>query len=87
MRVGTVVHPCRVKSFRKAVSAVMDDLETCDLIIDNLHPIFAINNLTLYIPVCECLVIASSLCAKGVIHGWVMFANRTSMLSCVPVSD
>ena len=22
----TMVHPCRVKSFRKAVSAVMDDL-------------------------------------------------------------
>jgi hypothetical protein len=27
-RVGKVVHPCRVKSFRKAVSTVMDDLET-----------------------------------------------------------
>jgi hypothetical protein len=26
--VGKVVHPCRVKSFRKAVSTVMDDLET-----------------------------------------------------------
>ena len=26
MRVATFVHPCRVKSFRKAVSAVMDDL-------------------------------------------------------------
>jgi hypothetical protein len=27
-RVGKVVHPCRVKSFRKAMSTVMDDLET-----------------------------------------------------------
>ena len=26
MRVVTLVHPCRDKSFRKAVSAVMDDL-------------------------------------------------------------
>ena len=34
---GTVVHPCRVKYFRKAVSTVMDDLEKCHLIIDNLH--------------------------------------------------
>ena len=25
----TVVHPCRVKSFRKAVSTVMDDLVKC----------------------------------------------------------
>ena len=29
MRVGSLVHPCRVKSFRKAVSAVMDDLVKC----------------------------------------------------------
>ena len=28
MRVGPVVQPCRDKSFRKAVSAVMDDLVT-----------------------------------------------------------
>ena len=28
VHVGKVVHPCRVKSFRKAVSTVMDDLET-----------------------------------------------------------
>ena len=26
---GSLVHPCRVKSFRKAVSAVMDDLVKC----------------------------------------------------------
>ena len=26
VRVGKVVHPCRVKSFRKAVSMVMDEL-------------------------------------------------------------
>ena len=33
------VHPCRVKSFRKAVSAVMDDLVMmlANKIIDNLH--------------------------------------------------
>jgi hypothetical protein len=28
VHVHKVVHPCRVKSFRKAVSTVMDDLET-----------------------------------------------------------
>ena len=35
----TFVHPCRVKSFRKAVSAVMDDLVMmlANKIIDNLH--------------------------------------------------
>jgi hypothetical protein len=27
VRVGTLGHPCRDKSFRKAVSVVMDDLE------------------------------------------------------------
>ena len=34
-----MVHPCRVKSFRKAVSAVMDDLVKmlANKIIDNLH--------------------------------------------------
>ena len=39
MRVVTIVHPCRVKSFRKAVSAVMDDLVMmlANKIIDNLH--------------------------------------------------
>ena len=26
MRVGSLVHPCRVKSFRKAMSAVMDEI-------------------------------------------------------------
>ena len=26
VRVANIVHPCRVKSFRKAVSAVMDEL-------------------------------------------------------------
>ena len=34
-----IVHPCRVKSFRKAVSAVMDDLVTDSVIIDNLNVI------------------------------------------------
>ena len=32
-----IVHPCRVKSFRKAVSAVMDDLVTDSVIIENLN--------------------------------------------------
>ena len=80
---GPVVHPFRDKSFRKAVSAVKDDLETCDLIIDNLHLIFLI--ILDVTPVCECLVIASSLCAKGVILGWVMFAGRISCFICAPV--
>ena len=34
---GKLVHPCRVKSFRKAVSAVMDDLGIDDKIIDKLN--------------------------------------------------
>ena len=32
-----LVHPCRVKSFRKAMSTVMDDLGTDDKIIENLN--------------------------------------------------
>ena len=35
VRVDTLVHPCRVKSFRKAVSVVMDDFEHSFSIIDN----------------------------------------------------
>ena len=42
---GTVVHPCRVKSFRKAVSAVMDDLELFNSIIEQLTPKVDANNL------------------------------------------
>jgi hypothetical protein len=34
IRVGIFGHPCRVKSFRKAVSAVMDDLELYNSIIE-----------------------------------------------------
>ena len=37
VRVDTLVHPCRVKSFRKAVSAVMDDSEHSFSIIDNYN--------------------------------------------------
>jgi hypothetical protein len=39
---GTVVHPCRVKSFGKAVSAVMDDLELFNSIIEQLTPVIVI---------------------------------------------
>ena len=41
----TVVPPCRVKSFRKAVSAVMDDLVKvlANKIINNLHLMLLIN--------------------------------------------
>ena len=42
---GTVVHPCRVKSFRKAVSAVMDDLELLKSIIEQLTPLHVANNM------------------------------------------
>ena len=42
---GTVVHPCRVISFRKAVSAVMDDLELFNSIIEQLTPNVDANNL------------------------------------------
>ena len=37
VRVGKVVHPCRVKSIRIAVSAVMDDLELMGEIIENMN--------------------------------------------------
>ena len=33
---GNVVHPCRVKSFRKVVSTVTDDLVMDSVILDNL---------------------------------------------------
>ena len=41
----TIVHPCRVKSFRKAASAVMDDLDRmlANKIINNLHLMILIN--------------------------------------------
>ena len=39
---GTVVHPCRVKSFQKAVSVVMDDLELYYSIIEQLAPAISI---------------------------------------------
>jgi hypothetical protein len=35
--VGKVVHPCRVKSFRKAVSTVTDDLGIDSVIIENIN--------------------------------------------------
>jgi hypothetical protein len=35
--VGTVVHPCKVKSFLKAVSTVTDDLVMDSVIIDNMN--------------------------------------------------
>jgi hypothetical protein len=35
--VGKVVHPCRVKSFQKAVSTVMVDLGTDSVIIENIN--------------------------------------------------
>jgi hypothetical protein len=41
-RVGTFGHPYRVKSFRKAVSAVMDDLELYYSIIEQLAPAISI---------------------------------------------
>jgi hypothetical protein len=44
--VGTFGHPCRVKSFRKAVSAVMDDLELYYSIIEqHASAIFNTNKL------------------------------------------
>jgi hypothetical protein len=44
-RVGKVVHPCRVKSFRKAVSTVTDDLGTDSVIIDNFNRMVKLGNL------------------------------------------
>jgi hypothetical protein len=39
---GTFGHPCRVKSFRKAVSAVMDGSELYYSIIEQLAPAISI---------------------------------------------
>jgi hypothetical protein len=39
---GTFGHTCRVKSFRKVVSAVMDDLELYYSIIEQLAPAISI---------------------------------------------
>ena len=41
----TMVHPCRVKSFREAESAVMDNLDRmlANKIINNLHLMILIN--------------------------------------------
>jgi ABC-type Fe3+-hydroxamate transport system substrate-binding protein len=36
-RVGKVVHPCSVKSFRKAMSTVTDNLGTDVIIIENFN--------------------------------------------------
>jgi hypothetical protein len=41
-RLGIFGHPCRVKSFRKAVSAVMDDLKLYYSIIEQLAPAISI---------------------------------------------
>jgi hypothetical protein len=39
VHVGTFGHLCRVKSFKKAVSTVMDDLELYYSIIEQLAPV------------------------------------------------
>jgi hypothetical protein len=43
--VGKVVHPCRVKSFQKAVSTVTDNLGMDSVIIDNFNLIVKLGNL------------------------------------------
>jgi hypothetical protein len=65
-RVGRVVHPCRVKSFRKAMSSVMDDFGTDSVIIDNSNLIVKLGNLK-----CE------HDCFLGVIEG-VILVDRFS---------
>jgi hypothetical protein len=35
---GTLVYPSWVKYFQKAISMVMDDLEACHLIIEQVTP-------------------------------------------------
>jgi hypothetical protein len=44
VRLGTFGHPCRVKSFRKAVSTVMDDLELYYSIIEQLALVIFLTN-------------------------------------------
>jgi hypothetical protein len=43
-RVGTFGHPCRVKSFQKVMSAVMDELELYYSIIEQLTPVISLTN-------------------------------------------
>jgi hypothetical protein len=43
-RMDTFGHPCKVKSFRKAMSAVMDDLELHYSIIEQLAPVIFLTN-------------------------------------------
>jgi hypothetical protein len=45
MHVGTFEHLCKVKSFRKVMSMIMDDFEVYDSTIDNLHMLSHTNNL------------------------------------------
>ena len=52
---GNLVHSCRVKSFRKAVSAVMDDLGMDDKIIENVN----------LIKIWQLEVAALTTCVKG----------------------
>jgi hypothetical protein len=42
--VGKVVHPCRVKSFRKVLSMVTDDLGMDSVIIENFNLIVKLVN-------------------------------------------
>jgi hypothetical protein len=42
--VGKVVHPCRVKSFQKAMSTVTDDLGTDSEIIEKFNLIIKLEN-------------------------------------------
>jgi hypothetical protein len=78
---GTFGHPCRVKSFRKAVSTVIDDLELYYSIIEQLTPVISILiNLCSKLAQlqqqpankicqpCECLDIASSCGCDEVIY-------------------
>jgi len=74
MRVGTFGHPCRVKSFRKAVSAVMDDLEHSYSIIDNSH---LINNNNL-ISKLELLQQLTHKIANSVSALWIVLSSRKS---------
>jgi hypothetical protein len=49
-RVGKVIHPCRVKSFQKAMSTVMDDSGTDSMIIENLNLIVKLGNMWIRMP-------------------------------------
>ena len=93
---GTSSAPLQGKSFRKAVSAVMDDLELFNSIIEQLTPKFVANNLRSKLALLQLVpnkivncvsAFASTSLRRGKSIGWVLFAEyRTARLCALSSS-